>query len=64
MIGAAFVLLACADSTLALQGSATTYDFGFNAGDIMLETASDNTVPYDFFDDIQRIFSCKRVHIG
>ncbi|MET0928707.1 MAG: bifunctional diguanylate cyclase/phosphodiesterase [Aeromicrobium sp.] len=28
MIGAAFVLLACADSGLTLQASATTYDFG------------------------------------
>ena len=43
---------------------ATTYDFGFNAGDIWLQTSSDNTVPYGFFDDIQRIFRCKRVHLG
>ncbi len=43
---------------------ATSYRYGFNAGDIMLETASDNTVPYGFFDDIQRIFRCKRVHLG
>lgn len=43
---------------------ATSYGFGFNAGDIWLETASGNTVPYGFFDDIQRIFCCKRVHLG
>ena len=44
--------------------TATTYDFGFNAGDLWLQTSSDNTVPCSFFDDIQRIFRCKRVHLG
>ena len=45
-------------------GLATTYNFGFNAGDIWLQTSSDNTVPCGFFDDIQRIFRCNRVHLG
>lgn len=45
-------------------GLATTYGFGFNKGDIMLRTASDNSVPCGFFDDIRRIFRCNRVHLG
>lgn len=43
---------------------ATSYGFSFKKGDIMLQTSGDNTVPYDFFDEINAVFKCTRIHLG
>jgi hypothetical protein len=44
--------------------AAILYDYSFKKGDIFLSSASDNTIPYDFWPDIENIFNCQRRHIG
>lgn len=43
---------------------AIDWRYHFKKGDIFLRTASDNSVPYDFFSDIEAVFSVQRLHIG
>lgn len=35
-----------------------------NKGDLILRSVSDNTIPYELFDDIESIFGANRYHLG
>lgn len=40
------------------------YDVRANKGDIIIRSASDNTIPYELFDAIESTFGANRYHLG
>jgi hypothetical protein len=43
---------------------ATGWGFSVKAGDILLRSESDNSIPYGLFDTIEKIFNAERRHLG
>lgn len=43
---------------------ALSWDYSFKKGDIFLQSASDNTVPYEFWPMIENTFNTQRMHLG
>lgn len=41
-----------------------SWDYTVEKGNIIIESASDNTIPYWMFDDIENIFKANRKHLG
>lgn len=44
--------------------SALSYDYSFKKGDILIHSSSDNSIPYDSFDQIEVILNASRHHLG
>jgi len=40
------------------------YKINYKKGDIIIESASDNSIPYPFFEMIEHIFEAERRHLG
>lgn len=47
-----------------LIDEALAWNYSFKKGDVFLHSASDNTIPYEFWPMIERTFSCQRRHLG
>lgn len=47
-----------------LDSYAYNEKFSYNAGDIHIVGTSDNSIPYEFFDVIEKFFQCQRFHLG
>jgi hypothetical protein len=43
---------------------AINWNYSVKKGDVLLWSASDNTIPYDFWQVIENTFSCERRHLG
>lgn len=43
---------------------AISWGYTFKKGDVFLRSASDNTIPYGFWPDIESTFNCQRRHLG
>ena len=44
--------------------NAVIWGYTFKKGDVFLGSASDNSIPYDFWSDIESTFNCQRMHLG
>jgi hypothetical protein len=44
--------------------NAISWGYTFKKGDVFLRSATDNSIPYDFWPDIEATFNCQRRHLG
>lgn len=53
------------DQRIARISHALSWDYSFKAGDIIIESVSDNTIPYWMFEDIENVLNTSsRRHLG
>lgn len=53
------------DPRIAQICDALSWDYSFKKGDVIIQSADDNSIPYEMFDDIERIFNAhQRRHLG